>query len=619
MYMEKCADRHRFYDMNDKKTCYVKINQEQKHTLDTLDKRYNSISALRALAFLLAAALLLIGYKDGLPVAKLIGVACAIVFVFLVVVHSNVAEKQKCMRSRLAVTDRYIKRFEEGWREFADDGSEFLSDGATVPSDIDLLGSSSLYQMINVAHTSAGRRKLAMALSDTPQLGEAELKERQEAAAELAGAGDFSLKFEACSEQLSLDKRKTDIDGFVNVCRNGDSVALPVWANAVRILFPIVEIALIVMCVSGLVKVSVPILGFIVILSFSWLTKSVTDTVTAPYYVAGFAIDGYKEMMELIARTDFEAERLKLIKGIYDGEKGVLTAIRKLAGICQLYSIMYNPLLHQLLSGLVLWDYQIASITCNWQKKYGDRIAEGFEGIYEMEFLSSLATIARVKETSTPKVNYDAGGRLSFVAENLYHPLICSSKVVANSARIDAGITIITGSNMSGKTTFLRTIATNLVLAYIGAPVCAGKLDADYMKLFTSMRVTDDVAHGISTFYAEILRIKSMAEYKDMYSGEAPMLCLIDEIFKGTNSADRIVGAREVITRLASDKCMVIVSTHDFELCTIRDNSGNDAVNFHFEEYYEGDELKFDYGLKQGRCTTTNAKAILKLAGFDIT
>ena len=152
-------------------------------------------------------------------------------------------------------------------------------------------------------------------------------------------------------------------------------------------------------------------------------------------------------------------------------------------------------------------------------------------------------------------------------------------------------------------------------LTYIGAPICGKKLSCNYMRIFTSMRITDDVAHGISTFYAEILRIKTMAEYR---KENKPMLCLIDEIFKGTNSADRIVGAKEVLKGLSGDNCMTLVSTHDFELCTISDRDGRAAVNYHFEEYYDNDELRFDYKIKGGRCTTTNAKAILKMAGFEV-
>ena len=171
---------------------------------------------------------------------------------------------------------------------------------------------------------------------------------------------------------------------------------------------------------------------------------------------------------------------------------------------------------------------------------------------------------------------------------------------------------------MSGKTTYLRTLALNLVLAYIGTGVTADSFKAPVMRIFTSMRVHDDVANGISTFYAEILRIKSMAEYIEerKQSGDLPAFCLIDEIFKGTNSADRIVGAKEALQKLSVDNNMVLVSTHDFELCNITTKNNDKADNYHFSEYYDENELKFSYKIQNGPCTTTNARAILRLAGL---
>ena len=168
---------------------------------------------------------------------------------------------------------------------------------------------------------------------------------------------------------------------------------------------------------------------------------------------------------------------------------------------------------------------------------------------------------------------------------------------------------------MSGQTTFLRTLAVNLVLTYTGSGVCAKSFKAPFVRIFTSMRVMDDVSGGISTFYAEILRIKDMAEYVSAGNG-LPALCLIDEIFKGTNSADRIVGAEQALKKLSAGNAMVIVTTHDFELCDLKTESGKDADNYHFEEYYENNELRFDYTIKDGRCTTRNAIAILKMAGL---
>ena len=209
-----------------------------------------------------------------------------------------------------------------------------------------------------------------------------------------------------------------------------------------------------------------------------------------------------------------------------------------------------------------------------------------------------------------PELLEDASPRLE--AKNLTHLLIPEEKAVPNDIDATAGTRIITGSNMSGKTTYLRTVASACVLAYAGAPVPGERFRLSPLYLFTSIRVTDDAAHGLSTFYAEILRIKSMMAFKEK---EKPMLIVIDEIFKGTNSADRLIGAREAISRLTGADFITLVSTHDFELCEIESDAAP-VTNWHFEESYEDDKLLFDYKIKEGRCTTRNAQYLLKMAGI---
>ena len=316
-------------------------------------------------------------------------------------------------------------------------------------------------------------------------------------------------------------------------------------------------------------------------------------------------VEGYKSMLELFSQQEFKAEYLKKLQETVAKDTGVIQGFKQLAKIVQAYNVSFNPLVHQILSGLVLWDYMLAMLVSRWKKKYSG-VYHCFDVIAELEMLLSFSVIGNVRKCSYAHIEDEANVYLK--GENMYHPLIMPDAAVPNSISLKGGVTIITGSNMSGKTTFLRTIAINLVLAYIGAPVCAESLSAARMKIFTSMRITDDIAGGISTFYAEILRIKAMAEFKKQ---KLPMICLIDEIFKGTNSADRIVGAKHVITSLGDDNCITAVSTHDFELCTLKNKSGNEAENYHFEEHYEEGQLSFDYKIKSGRCTTTNARQAL--------
>ena len=194
-----------------------------------------------------------------------------------------------------------------------------------------------------------------------------------------------------------------------------------------------------------------------------------------------------------------------------------------------------------------------------------------------------------------------------FMFENITHPLINEDSAIPNSFSFN-GLNIITGSNMSGKTTFMRTIGLNYILFKAGGFVCANSFEAGLYKLFTSMKVVDDVSNGISTFYGEILRIKSIIDY---IPNNKKMLVLIDEIFKGTNTLDRLVGAKEVALNLMKDNILAIITTHDFELCNIEG-----VLNYHFEEHYENDKILFDYKIKKGVSQTRNAIYLLKMAGI---
>jgi DNA mismatch repair ATPase MutS len=230
-----------------------------------------------------------------------------------------------------------------------------------------------------------------------------------------------------------------------------------------------------------------------------------------------------------------------------------------------------------------------------------------------VEALSSLAVIGHMYPQWTYPTFSQTGMR--FEAKGLGHPLIPKDSCVRNDFKINRGTCVITGSNMSGKTTLLRTVGINLVLAYAGAPVFADKLECAVMGIFTSMRVHDDLGSGISTFYAELLRIKMIIDHSRR---KLPMIYLIDEIFMGTNSADRITGARSVLKNLSKSWIIGMISTHDFELCDLEQESNVNVENYHFVETYSNNEILFDYKLRPGRSRTTNAKYLMKMVGIEL-
>lgn len=195
----------------------------------------------------------------------------------------------------------------------------------------------------------------------------------------------------------------------------------------------------------------------------------------------------------------------------------------------------------------------------------------------------------------------------------LTHPLLKQPGAVGNDFVMAHQTCMITGSNMSGKTTFLRSIGVNSILAYAGGFCTASSFRISRMAVCTSMRTADDINEGISTFYAELLHIQKIIETSRK---QKPMLALIDEIYKGTNSTDRIFAARETVKKLAKPYVFTILTTHDLELCSIEQDAGMDAANFHFCEHYHEDQILFDYKIRHGICETANARYLLRMAGI---
>ena len=288
-----------------------------------------------------------------------------------------------------------------------------------------------------------------------------------------------------------------------------------------------------------------------------------------------------------------------------------IEAIKELDKITEIINIRSGGIANLLLNVLFLWDYQCIFLLEKWKNKYGKKVKSWIEGIGEIESLISFSVLNNINSHITfPKI---VDGKSGIIAEELGHPLINMEDRVDNDIKIDNEIFIITGSNMSGKTTFLRTIGINLVLAYNGAGVCAKSMELTLLDLITSMRIVDDLKGGISTFYAEILRIKRII---DMVETQDNMIFLIDEIFTGTNSVDRILGAKNVIGNLNKDNIIGMITTHDLELCAL--DSRKRIRNFYFEDKYDGKTIKFDYKIKSGKSTSTNAKNLMNLAGIKI-
>ena len=286
-----------------------------------------------------------------------------------------------------------------------------------------------------------------------------------------------------------------------------------------------------------------------------------------------------------------------------------MEGIRQLTSISSHMKYMANPIAGFLLNAVLLWDYKNAFDFQKWKQRYGGKAKEWFTAAGEFESFLSFAGLARTCDTVCLPVISEKDTKISAV--QIGHPLLANRERVCNDFEMPHSIIIISGSNMSGKSTFMRTAGINLVLARAGSYVCAEYMCCPVLRIVTSMRIADRTTEGISTFYSELLRIRKMidcaAEYKNV-------LFLIDEIFRGTNSVDRQKGAEGVLKRLHELGACGMITTHDLEICNLADET--EIINYSFYEEYEGDEMYFDYQIKKGVSKTRNAEFLLKKIGI---
>jgi DNA mismatch repair ATPase MutS len=265
---------------------------------------------------------------------------------------------------------------------------------------------------------------------------------------------------------------------------------------------------------------------------------------------------------------------------------------------------------------LLVWDAHCASALLRWRARAGGRLRGWLDALGEVEALASLASFAfEHPDFAWP----EAAPRPTFVAAALGHPLIADEQRVGNDVRLLSSGTalVVTGSNMSGKTTLLRAVGANAVLAYAGAPVCARTLTIGPARIATSMRIEDSLEQGVSHFYAELRRLKRALEAAREPNGVA-ILFLFDEILHGTNSRERIIGACSVVKELIGRGALGAVSTHDLGITNLERELQGAIENVHFEEQVEGDRMTFDYRLRSGVVHSSNALRLMRALGIAV-
>ena len=559
----------------------------------------NIIAFIRFLLMVLMIGSLLYGYFQGVHRLYILSCLLFVFFLYLIHIHKKVYKKIEYYASQSQVYLEHDLRVQHQWKTFSCSGDEYL-DGDTLSQDLDVFGNCSLFQFLNVTFTNKGKNKLAEVLKEGCL--QDDFKKRQQALLGLVEHRDFFYSMQTYGYMMRYQSQD-----FLNDIQRDLRVG-----KLTKFLFvlPIMMLISVVLCCFSIFQpYSYLILeiGFVSQIIFSIFFLKQHQSLFDPILKMNKSIQKYQQIFQLIYQTDFNDEYIHEIKFKLFEQSNVLEGIKELSRISSKVSNRYNIFAYVLLNGFCLYDIFLRNEYISWHQKYQKDFMIWFDELAKLEVLMSLAVVGVDGfDVTLPEIHQEM--TLSF--EDLRHPLIRQDKVIGNDFHIQSHTNIITGSNMSGKTTFMRTIGLNLILAYAGGFVFASQMHCSYMYILTSMRVKDNVEEGVSTFYGELLRIKQMIDYSQK---GLPMICLIDEIFKGTNSLDRIAGAKATLERLSLPYNYTFLSTHDFELCHIENFKYH---NYHFEEYYKDNHIYFDYLIKDGPAKSTNGQFLLKQLGI---
>ncbi len=576
---------------------YKKILQQQRH----LNKKNNLIAFVRFLLIALSILSLLVGFFQQMNFLYAIAIICLIAFLLLIQYHEHLKYQYHYAVARSKVFQEHLQRIHNQWTAFDNDGHEWLDDKNYKAYDLDILAQNSLFQMISVAHTFLGKKKLAQVLTeDSPEYEK--VMKRQRAIRDLSRHESFMLDVQTYGYMLPSNDEDI-IQNFVN--SELSFLKIP------TILF-IVSIITIFSGLCSLFTFGLPYtyiiaeMGVVLQLGLTFCLYKMHQQMFMPLIKISKSLDHYKRIFQLIEKEHFESQELQDLQQKICQKGQTIQGIQALSKIASRVNYRQNIFAFIILNALGLFDCFVRNQYIDWLQTHHQYIHQWFESLSLLEVYMSLCVL-KVDgfDVSMPQISQQQN--LSF--HNLRHPLINPKKVVGNDFQMNQSVCIITGSNMSGKTTFMRTIGLNLVLAYAGGYVFADDMICSVMHIMTSMRVKDNVKEGISTFYSELLRIKEMIVYAQ---NNKPMICLIDEIFKGTNSLDRIAGAKATVDKLSQPYIMAFLTTHDIELC----HEGQNAIYYHFDEYYENSHIYFDYQIKKGIIQTTNGQFLLKQLGI---
>jgi MutS domain V len=562
------------------------------------------ISKLAIAILTLLVAGFLIHHLEGL----LILIVPAAVFVVLVVLHERTLQGVRYRARAIRFYEDGLARLNDSWAGRGETGEGFLDPAHPYARDLDVFGPSSVFQYLSTARTRTGEEILAQWLLQAVPAGQ--IPAQQTAVRDLAERLGFRERIASAGESVRSGVHPDSLAAWGEAKPVLTSTGTRVLTSALAILW-ILSIAFWIRWDSAVPALLMSLLNF----GYAHRIAARLGGAAGRIERAADDLRLLAAVLALIEDEQFSAPRLTALQHALKRE-GISPsrAIRKLARLADLIESRHS-LFARPLDLVTFWSAQLVFLAERWQRRFGPELRAWIGTVGELEALASLSSLAFEHPDYAFPEFVEGGPR--FDAECLAHPLLPMGKAVENDLCLDSErlLMILSGPNMAGKSTFIRAAGVNAVLAQCGAPVRARKLIMSPLRVAASICILDSLSGGVSRFYAEIRRVKMIA---DMAQGSVPVLFLLDELLSGTNSHDRLIGTEFVLRELVGHSAIGIVSTHDLALTRIPESMGSCAFNSHFEDQIEGEALIFDYKLKPGVVRTSNALKLMRAIGLGV-
>jgi len=592
-----------------KEDYYRKRAGEFSGKAEILQRRENRLSLARLITFIGAFLLsvLLFSFSAVVSLAVLFAGLC--LFAGVVLRHIR-TQKQKDYNNYLAVINTLEAECINGKFSSFADGSEYLSRDHPYSYDLDIFGHASLFQYINRTTSRPASDMLAAWLSSAATTPE--IKARQQAIEELKPMISWRQEMMTlCYENKNGGADPESLLEWLeskSIFENGNR------QRAVSIILSILGLTAAVLVLAGM-PAALP--GTMLTINFIYYFTQQKQISKLHLKVTRSTemLDTYAGIIKMIEEGSFSSDRLKNLRSRLVSAERASESIRKLSKLVNRLDTRLNVLVSLPLNVFFFWDIHICLALEKWNRKNASEVPRWLDAMAEFEVISSFSNMA----FNNPDWVMPAISNEYFVlkAVKMGHPLIVVQQRITNDITLEGqGHTaLITGSNMSGKSTFLRTCGINTVLALAGSVVCASSFIVSHVQVFSSMRISDSLEENTSSFYAELKRLAAIIKEAETNHG---VFLLLDEILRGTNSNDRYTGSVALIRQLTGYGAVSMVATHDLKLADLSDEMPDRIDNYHFDVKISGEELFFDYKLTKGICTSLNASILMKKMGIAI-